>query len=282
MIGLVNGVNGGSVSRKAAFAFAFSSFLIGLSARSLTTVPPKTTQKSNPLILHMYDHCPYCIRVEIYLLQNSIPYTRRLYNYGSGASPSKSGYDENGGPKVLMGTKVLPVLEVVGEGMRGESLEIISYLQHKYPNPTTVSCASEPKSLRDWKSQGFSACKSSLVRPRITHLTHLKDWSDPRDVVYAKAKYTGMGFDYNKSLASTPKLVEEMNSHLSHLSSSVLLPNSSGGLSVQSVGLSMDDICLLPDLRSLTVVDGIVWPEKVRKYMEDGCEGIPLYDEYKR
>ena len=36
------------------------------------------------------------------------------------------------------------------------------------------------------------------------------------------------------------------------------------GTSVHSWGYSMEDIITLPDMKTLTCVDGIVWPPKVR------------------
>ncbi|GMH69975.1 hypothetical protein TrRE_jg9958 [Triparma retinervis] len=268
-----------NISRTAAVAFALSSFVIGVSARSLTTVAT-AGRKLKPVKLHMYDHCPYCIRVELYLLRNSIPYTRHLYNYGSGAPPSKKGYDSHGGPKVLMGSKVLPVLETSSGLMLGESLEIVNWLTHSYPITRPVGCAADPGGYKEWRGGGFGTVKSKLVRPRITNLTHLKDWSDPRDVEYARHKYSLMGFDYAAALSGTASLVSSMNVHLSDLAA-VLEEGEGGGITVQKGGFSMDDICLLPDLRSLTVVEGIVWPKKVRRYLEEGCRGVELYDDYK-
>jgi glutaredoxin 2 len=44
-------------------------------------------------------------------------------------------------------------------------------------------------------------------------------------------------------------------------------------------GISMDDIDLWSRLRSLTIVKGLVWPEKLRKYMEyfSDVADVPLY-----
>lgn len=45
-------------------------------------------------------------------------------------------------------------------------------------------------------------------------------------------------------------------------------------------GLSYDDITLWPTLRRLTIVKGIQWPEKLRRYllyMEDVCD-VPILE----
>ena len=68
-------------------------------ARSLATAaaaaPPPPA-----LTLHVYDHCPFCIRVDLFLGWQGVPYTRALYGYG-----------DMEGPTALTGKKQLPVLE---------------------------------------------------------------------------------------------------------------------------------------------------------------------------
>ena len=41
-------------------------------------------------VLHVYDHCPFCNRVEWLLARFGLPYRRVLYGYGAGADPQKS------------------------------------------------------------------------------------------------------------------------------------------------------------------------------------------------
>ncbi len=238
---------------------------------------PKAAPKAS-YTLHLYDHCPFCIRVELYLLLKNIPYKRIVYGYGEGASLAKKGYNEFGGPVALMGKKELPVLEVAdddvdddGTAMMCESLEILSYLQSKHGG---LPCQASPSSLVSWKKL-YDDVKRQLVRPRITKLTHLKDWSDVRDVEYATLKYTNCGFDYSNADKYSDKFKSRMNEILLDLDSRILNGVSSEGLPViMSHGaFSMDDILLLPDLRSLTCVKGVVWPERVRRYVEGWCAG---------
>ena len=46
-------------------------------------------------------------------------------------------------------------------------------------------------------------------------------------------------------------------------------------------GFSLDDIDLWARLRSITIINGVQWPKKLRKYMDNLSElgDIPLYDE---
>ena len=44
----------------------------------------RTASKALPgLVLHLYDHCPFCIRVELVLGWKGIAYERKVYGYGS-------------------------------------------------------------------------------------------------------------------------------------------------------------------------------------------------------
>ena len=62
--------------------------------------------------LHVYDHCPFCIRVELLCGIFGINYDRVVYGYGEGAPAEKHGYGD--GPVKLTGKKMLPVLEGPG------------------------------------------------------------------------------------------------------------------------------------------------------------------------
>ena len=70
------------------------------------------------LKLHLYDHCPYCTRVELVLGWHGKSYERAVY-----------GYADVQGPMALTGKKVLPVItwldEENMEHTMGESLDII-------------------------------------------------------------------------------------------------------------------------------------------------------------
>lgn len=73
---------------------------------------------ASALKLHLYDHCPYCTRVELVLGWHGRRYERAVY-----------GYADVKGPTALTGKKVLPVITWRDEdGMEhtlGESLDII-------------------------------------------------------------------------------------------------------------------------------------------------------------
>ena len=66
-------------------------------------------------VLHVYDHCPFCNRVEWLMQRHGLPYRREVYGYGAGARPEKcDGHGYGEGPLHLTGKKMLPVLEGPG------------------------------------------------------------------------------------------------------------------------------------------------------------------------
>jgi hypothetical protein len=74
-------------------------------------------------VLHLYDHCPFCIRVELVLGWAGIKYERKVYGYG-----------DMDGPKAIhpLQKKELPVLELPGEPtlcVMPESGDIIEWAQ---------------------------------------------------------------------------------------------------------------------------------------------------------
>lgn len=107
---------------------------------------------------------------------------------------------------------------------------------------------------------------------------------------YEKPEWKGDGTDENPGIAMEEKLklyaeamandpaplVEDLNAKLIELDDMVFSQHycSEGGL-------SMDDIDLWSRLRSITIVRGVQWPEKLRAYMDNlsVLGDVPLYDE---
>jgi len=206
-------------------------------------------------ILHIYDHCPYCIRVELALAFLGVPYTREIYGYGD--------FD---GPKKLTGKKMLPVFEYLGN-KHPESLEIIDLLEsntaHKSIPPRTKRV-----DLDEWLNDSQEV-RQDLKRPRIIKMP-IKDWESSEDIRYAKEKYEKKGFNYSDAVARTESLIVKMNEFLEKFSDKLLYDT----YSVNEFGFGMDDIIVLPHLRTLTCVKGLKWPAKLRSYLENSFKDV--------
>mmetsp|Transcript_15009 Transcript_15009/g.34796 ORF Transcript_15009/g.34796 Transcript_15009/m.34796 type:complete len:250 (+) Transcript_15009:691-1440(+) len=230
-----------------------------------------TTVANRLLRLHVYDHCPFSMRVELALGWMNIPYERSVYGYGDrlgDATKADSCYD---GGVVLTGKKALPVLEELGsdgtrEWLKSESMEIVDWALKEHG----VDEAAFPKpSGRDDLNRFFSFdgpfidATWILSRPRNLRMTHLTDWAREEDRAYCKAKYESGGFDYAAAEAADAETKVEMEALLREADG---LLKSESSL-YQTGTLGYDDVLYLPLLRCLTLVEGLVWPERLRNYV---------------
>lgn len=222
--------------------------------------------------LHVYDHCPFCNRVEFLMQHFGIPYDRVVYGYGAGAKPDKcdgNGYGE--GPLPLTGKKLLPVLQGPGvpceAGTSGmpESMEICAFLikQHGLVVPCESGRDDIKKFIKD-----VTPLKPLLTEDRIVRMP-IADWADPRDVAYRRWKK-----ELPRELPpvqAQPQELATLNAKLAEVPALLR-----GGDCLNTWGWSIDDVVLLPHLRNFTCVRGAVFPPQVEAYL--GIEKTPMLD----
>eukprot|EP00535_Pseudo-nitzschia_heimii_P003144 CAMPEP_0197175772 /NCGR_PEP_ID=MMETSP1423-20130617/1901_1 /TAXON_ID=476441 /ORGANISM="Pseudo-nitzschia heimii, Strain UNC1101" /LENGTH=271 /DNA_ID=CAMNT_0042625005 /DNA_START=20 /DNA_END=835 /DNA_ORIENTATION=+ len=234
------------------------------------------------LRLHVYDHCPFCIRVELVLGWSDVAYERAVYGYGDrlgDASKKEICYD---GGVVLTGKKSLPVLERIDasgnrEWLMGESLDIIAWVLERSretsaaaavvsPSPGAFPERSGREDLREFfKTDGrFKIVQRILSRPRALKQTHLTDWAREEDRAYGKAKYEAGGFDYAAAEAMDAAAKLEMAALLEEADEKLLASETS---LYQSGTLGFDDLLYLPELRTVSLARGLVWPARLRGYI---------------
>lgn len=176
-------------------------------------------EASSPnLVLHLYDHCPYCIRVELVLGWHGIPYSRKVYGYGDMDGPKKVHPDAK---------KALPVLECKAPGggdslFMAESGDIIDLVESG-TGKAVLSAKTGRKDLADFlDTKGdFKVLQRKLTRPRIIK-TKTADWKDGADVQYAKNKYEKQGFSYEEAVKTDPENQKAMTALLETLGNGIL------------------------------------------------------------
>jgi len=234
-----------------------------------------STPTPGKLRLHLYDHCPYCIRVELVLGWHDVPYERVVYGYGDRLGDPNKADDPNcyDGGVVLTGKKELPVLESINletnqrEWLKAESLDIISWvLFDKKVNSFSFPQKSGREDLsKFFHTKGrFKVVQRILSRGRNLQMTHLKDWAKSEDRAYAKAKYEKGGFDYDAAQQADASGILEMQKLLEQADKELLKSNTS--LNENGV-FGFDDLLYLPELRTLSLVKGLVWPERLKNYV---------------
>jgi glutaredoxin 2 len=224
--------------------------------------------------LNVYDHCPYCLRVEVLMGHGGIRYERVVHGYGAGAPDGAPGYDRDGGPKLLTGHKMLPVLQggnlpPLKEGYKGmpESLEVCAFIQAEHG--LKIPCDAGRGDLGQWMKK-YKPVHTQLYQPRILKMD-IADWANPLDAEYAVWKYTTKaGFNYEEALANTDSSIAEMNAILLELEPLIRgkPEGPDGTYTLNYWGFSMDDVKLLPYLRNLSCVKGLDWPPTVKAYVE--------------
>lgn len=240
-------------------------FAIGLGTAGAAAIARRSKPK---YVLHVYDHCPFCNRVEWLMQHYGISYERVLYGYGAGADPKKcDGHGYGTGPLPLTGKKMLPVL--CGEGVPSapgasgmpESMEICSFLIAKHG--LVVPCDSGREDVKKFTAE-LTALKPDLVEHRMVRMP-IEDWADPRDVAYRR---------YKKKLpiepppvAPQPELLADLNAQLAELPALLKGRGASGTPCLNAWGWGMDDVLLLPLLRAFTCVKGAVFPPEVEAYL---------------
>jgi len=220
---------------------------------------------------HCYDHCPFGNRVAFLMDHFGIKYQKVVYGYGSGAIPQDcdgEGYDGDFNPRDLTGKKQLPVLEGPGVptklGAKGmpESLEICAFLIGRHQ--LVVPCASGRSDVQTLKEYLLDKnVMNPLTLSRLTKMP-VQDWADPRDVSYHLWKHRKKG-DLLKFATEEEDetAIAALNAKLAELPAMLRGENC-----LNSWGWGMDDVLLLPWLRRLTCIKGVVFPREVVAYME--------------
>jgi len=207
--------------------------------------------KAEGCVLHGYDHCPKSIQVELALAFLGVPYVRMLY-----------GFSDVEGPKWKTN---LPVLEWLSSHTP-DPLDIIDMLEKSTPH-RSIPPRTDREDLDQWLEE-TKKVRQDLSRPRVIKMP-VKDWADQRDERYAWRKYEKKGgFNYKNALARTADLLVEINLALETFNDKILFDE----FSVNKFGIGMDDLLVLPHLRTLTCVKGIKWPKKLRRYLENSFE----------
>lgn len=197
-------------------------------------------------VLYIYECCPFCVRARMIfgLKKRSYEITYLLY-------------DDEETPKKMIGQKMAPILQEGGHYM-AESMDIVHKIDNKDQQP--VLTGQTNPAITEWLEK-VSYC-NRLFMPRYVN-EGLPEFAtkSARDYFVAKKEaHLGSFADF---MSETPKLVEQINKDLQQLSLLIKSPEACNG------ELSTDDIMLFPILRSLSIVEGVMYPEAVDNYRKN-------------
>ena len=183
----------------------------------------------------------------------------------------------------------------------GESLDIIDLVDNdqRFGEVNSILPATGRTDIKAWQ-KSVQTLLRTLQRPRYVATGLLPEFQqlEGRHAFiknhqlppYEKKEWKGDGTDenpgmdmdeklklYAEAMAMDPAdLLEDLNAKLVELNDIIY-----SEYYCSEGGLSMDDIDLWARLRSITIVRGVIWPEKLRKYMDNlsSLGDVPLYDQ---
>jgi len=183
----------------------------------------------------------------------------------------------------------------------GESLDIIAMIDsdERFGPTQQILPASGRKDIKAWQKSVQTQLRT-LQRPRYVATGLLPEFQqlDGRHAFvrnhqlppYEKPEWKGDGTPenpgmdmddklrmYAEAMAADPTtLIEDLNARLVELDDLLYSEHQ-----CNESGFSLDDIDLWARLRSITIIEGIDWPIKLRRYMDNlsALGDVPMYDE---
>jgi len=214
---------------------------------------------------------PFCVRVQLVLGWKNIPYEIKAHGYGDAlgdddAIANKGAYQSS---TYLTGKKGLPVLELADGAMIPESGDIIAFLEDATgPGNILLPPPSGRADLRTFFAYGgdFANLLKALAYPRLLRMTHMKSMSGQGDREYFRRRFDNQnGFSLAAAEAADSENKEKMERLLVELDG---LLRTEDSFNDGACGLTMDDVMYLPNLKTLSCVDGLRWPTRLRRYAD--------------
>ncbi|MFD2177946.1 glutaredoxin 2 [Veronia pacifica] len=211
--------------------------------------------------MFVFDHCPYCIRA---MMMNGLKdmdiKLEYLQNHDVQARTDK------------VGANMVPILEKEDGSYMAESLDIVAYLDGLDGNPV-LGQGDQSELIADWYKRVYGVSQR-LVYPRWmkVDLPEFGSWEAKEWFIKNKSAAIDMSFD--QAFVMTENYLSELNELLMDLE--WIRPPSE-----RSNQLSYDDITFFPVLRNFTVIKGVVFPARVRQYLDEvaALTDIVLYDD---
>ncbi len=208
--------------------------------------------------LYIYDHCPYCVRPRMIFGLKNVPVENvTLLN------------DDEETPIGLVGKKLVPILMKEDGTPMGESLDIVRYIDENYGEKILKDdIRPEIQAWCDKVGQYYYR----LLHPRCV-LLGLEEFATQGAIDYFTEKKSAKIGDFAENMANSAEYIQQLNADLLSLDALIQSPQA---LNAQ---LSYEDIILFPMLRNLTCVKGLVFPEKVKAYVDTMAQNthIPLF-----
>ena len=210
--------------------------------------------------LFIYDHCPYCVKARmIFGLKNQPVENIVLLN------------DDEKTPISMIGQKMLPILETSKDTFMPESLDIIQYIDKKFP-PQIVAMEEDSflmNTLTELRLNYYS-----LTMPRWPQAS-MEEFKTPSAQQYFQNKKEKMIGSFSSALKKTEEFKKSTYQTLEIIAEKISTADSW----YMGQTLSLNDFHLFAVLRALTIVKNMPFPEPLKHYMNTCSQKthIPLH-----
>lgn len=209
--------------------------------------------------LFVYDHCPFCVKARMIFELKKMAFDLVILMNDDEATPIR-----------MIGKKMAPILQD-GDRYVAESMDIVAYVDGS-SGARVLSELHNPV-LAQWNTD-VAGPLFSLALPRWA-AADLEEFSTPSARAYFTRNKERMIGPFKDHITASLGYIDAINQQLLVLEPLIQSPNAVNG------ELSADDIHLFATLRSMSIVQGIVYPPAVEGYRVRMAErsGVELHNE---
>ena len=196
------------------------------------------------ITLYQYHHCPYCVRADMVANYKNIAH-KKVYLLND---DEQSCYD-------LINAKMVPIVQFDDGEAFGESLDIVARFAQLGDSSKPLTAGTDNTQTDELLNTVKDAVRC-LTYPRFI-MIDLPEFATQSACDYFRTKKESMlGKSFAQAMAESEQHIVSVNKVLASLPVLPIGPT-----------LSMDDVLAFPALRNLTIVKGLVFPEKLKAYI---------------
>lgn len=193
--------------------------------------------------LHIYEHCPFCVRARMIFGIKKIPFELRVMSEADAETPTS-----------MVGKKIAPILEKDDGTFMAESMDIVHYVDEQDGGRFLEGTGNAE--IDRW-CESVTSTLFRLAIPRFTRAEFAEINTAASREAYVQRERRAFG-DLDELMLQTPALLQDMNARLAELET----------LLEHREEINESDFRLYPLLRSLTIVSDIRFGSNTRIYLD--------------
>jgi glutaredoxin 2 len=219
--------------------------------------------------LYHYEHCPFCVKARMIFGIKNVPFELIALQNDDEETPTK-----------MIGKKMVPILQKDDGTYMPESMDIVAYVDSNFGDSKAVGQGGNA-AIAKWLDDARSVVYK-LAMPRWVNSSFDEFRSQSAKDYFTTKKEASLGASFKELFANSKEYIATANELLLQLDK-ILLPSGKlidfGKTEFVNGALSEDDIHLFATLRSFSIVEGLEFPSKVKKYVANlsSVSKVPLH-----